>query len=53
MVREPTSGLCITYRQTANEPLLVAINSVRRIRVEELREGLEVAYAKHTTLGWL
>jgi hypothetical protein len=30
VVREPTSELSVTYRRTANEPLLVAVDPMRR-----------------------
>jgi hypothetical protein len=57
VVREPTLGLSVTYRRTANEPLLVAVDSLRRDPGPEeaafLVKAWKAAYAKAHELGWL
>jgi hypothetical protein len=57
VVRESISGFSVTYRRTADEPLLVAIDSMRRDPSPEeaafLVRAWRAAFAKARKLGWL
>ena len=57
VIRKPLAGLSITYRRTANEPLLVAIDLMRHdpspTEVEFLVQAWKAALKKAKELGWL
>ena len=57
VVQELTSELSITYRKVPGEPLLVALESMRKDPTPEetafLVEAWKAAYAKAKVLGWL
>jgi hypothetical protein len=57
VIRKPLAGLSITYRRTADEPLLVATDLMRRdpnpAETEFLVQAWKAAQKKAKELGWL
>jgi hypothetical protein len=57
VVTKPGTGLSVTYRREPNEPMLVALCSMRSDPDADtlafLAEAWRVAHAKAKTLGWL
>ena len=57
VIRKTRGGLSITYRRTADEPLLVAIDLMRRdpnpAEVEFLVQAWKAAHKKAKELGWI
>ena len=56
VIRKPVAGLSITYRRTADEPLLAAIDLMRDpspAETEFLVQAWKAAHKKAKELGWL
>jgi hypothetical protein len=57
VVAKPGTGLSVTYRRERNEPMLVALCSMRcdpdADTLAFLAEAWSVAHAKAKALGWL
>ena len=57
VVSKPGTGLSVTYRRERNEPMLVALGSMRcdpdADTLAFMAEAWEAAHAKAKTLGWL
>ena len=57
VVRKMGSALSITYRRIPNEPMLIAVDSMRRDPGPEetafLVKAWKAAYARAKELGWL
>jgi len=57
VVRSPRAGYCIVYRRVRDEPLLMALDPMRRDpdtqEAKFLVEAWKADYAKAKELGWL
>jgi len=57
VVSKPGTGLSVTYRRERNEPMLVALGSMRcdldADTLAFLAQAWKAAHAKAETLGWL
>jgi hypothetical protein len=56
VVRDSITGLSVTYRRTGTEPMIVAVDPMRRDPSPEeaafLVRAWKAAYAKARKLGW-